>query len=154
MGFLCIVTTCEFGVCEAESFLRVPTSTVGFLASTVSSTSGCGSPSCPWVLTPHFGQRINLTFYNFLISGFDQTQSKNRLCQRLASVVDRSSQVSKDVTVCSGTESRTVHYVTPESSPVEVRLFGPVTIHNPTYFILKYEGKTHYKWGGTPKTEL
>ena len=58
-------TTCKTGVCESGGYVHL-TSSSGFLASPAGSLSGCGSPSCPWVLSPPRGQRFNLTFYNFV----------------------------------------------------------------------------------------
>jgi len=57
--------TCKTGVCESGGYVHL-TSSSGFLASPAGSLSGCGSPSCPWVLSPPRGQRFNLTFYNFV----------------------------------------------------------------------------------------
>jgi len=70
----CTATTCKPGVCESGGYVRLqqqPSSSSSssssrhYLASPAGSTSGCGSPSCPWVLRPPRGQRFNLTFYNF-----------------------------------------------------------------------------------------
>ena len=141
------VTTCESGICEAGSFLRVPTA-AGYLASSLTLSRGCGSVTCPWVLTPQPGQRFNLTFYNFPAAPTDltpgQPMARGRYCQRLAVIVDKFTQVPKDVTICNEHPSptRTIQFITTESVPVEIKIFGPISIENPTFFIVRYEGKS------------
>jgi len=58
-------TMCKTGVCESGGYVRQTLSS-GYLATPAGSLSGCGSPSCPWVLSPPRGQRFNLTVYNFV----------------------------------------------------------------------------------------
>jgi len=65
----------------------------------------------------------------------------DRFCQRLATIVDKTTRLSKDVTVCNEKDPRTIHYVTTESSAVEIRLYEAVSGDNPAYFLLKYEGQ-------------
>jgi hypothetical protein len=119
---------CKAGVCESGGYLRL-TSPTGYLASSAASLTGCGSTTCPWVLTPPRGQRFNLTFYNFVqLDPVQQIESK--YCQRLATIADKMTRVSNDVTVCTGQQQqqphhqfRTVHHVTAESTTVEIRLY-------------------------------
>lgn len=133
---LFLVTTCEGDVCSAGSFVRISSSS-GYLASSDPSSGRCGSPKCPWVLAPQRGQRFNLTFYSFL-----PPEQSDKYCQRLASIVDKAAKFSKDVTICSGQEGRTVTQTTPESVPVDVIMYGPVSPDNPTFSLLRYEGRT------------
>jgi len=63
-----------------------------------------------------------------------------RFCQRLATIVDKITRVSKDVTVCSDKDPRTVNYLTAESAAIEIRLYETSAADNPTYFLLRYEG--------------
>ena len=72
-------TICKTGVCESGGYVRM-TSSSGYLASPAGSVSGCGSPSCPWVLSPPRGQRFNLTFYNFVQIDAHSQQQQQASC--------------------------------------------------------------------------
>ena len=85
---------------------------------------------------------------------FVQTDSK--YCHRLATIIDKQTRVSNDVTVCSGRRQhhRSVSHVTADSATVEVRLYSPSTTssHNAggdsfgaaslPHSLLRYEGRS------------
>ena len=58
------MTTARPQVCHASKFIKV-TNPHGYLASSVSAQSSCGSVTCPWVLEAEPGQKINLTLVDF-----------------------------------------------------------------------------------------
>ena len=45
-------------------FARAPASG-GYLASVVTTETGCGGPGCPWLVRVEDGQRVNITLINF-----------------------------------------------------------------------------------------
>ncbi len=51
-------------MCRTSDYLRV-SSGAGYLSSGVTSRSGCGSASCPWVLEARPGQRVNVSLLDF-----------------------------------------------------------------------------------------
>jgi len=61
---------------------------------------------------------------------FGGVQTGNKYCHRLATVVDKQTRVSNDVTVCSGGRKyqQSVSRVTAESATIEVRLYSPTTM--------------------------
>jgi len=62
-----------------------------------------------------------------------RAQTDSKFCHRLATVIDKQTRVSNDVTVCSGggrggrDQQRSVSHVTGDSATVEVRLYSPST---------------------------
>ncbi len=50
--------------CRDSDFAR-PATPSGFLASTVTADTGCGSAQTPWMITVPRGQRINVTLHDF-----------------------------------------------------------------------------------------
>jgi len=83
-------------------------------------------------------------------------QTDNKYCHRLATIVDKQTRVSNDVTVCSGRRQhqRSVSHVTADSATVEVRLYWPSTPPSHTassesfgaasmpHSLLMYEGRS------------
>lgn len=135
---LLTVSVCPENSCHGASGSpqRLTTGS-GYIASYVTSTTGCGSTTCPWLLEPAAGQRFNLTFFSYhLPDDVQQTQSK--YCHRFATVVDRTTQVTKDVTVC-GKDPRVIHHTT-NSAQIELKLFTGSN-ENEAYFVVHYEGE-------------
>lgn len=130
------VVTCDPKMCQEGQALKL-TSPSGFLASQVTSDSGCGSTHCPWILEPRAGQTYNMTLYNFHIPTPEEHQQK--LCHRYATLKDQSTQVMKDVTVC-GEEPRHKVYPLSDSARVEIRMFtAGLKTETTTPFLLRYE---------------
>jgi len=83
-------------------------------------------------------------------------QTDNKYCHRLATIIDKQTRVSNDVTVCSGRRQhqRSVSHATADSATVEVRLYSPSTAPPQTadgdsfgtaslpHSLLKYEGRS------------
>jgi len=68
---VCTVLMPRGGVC------RNPTRDDGLLSSVVSATTGCGSPTTPWLIDVGPGQRVNVSLIDFgsPAPGFDQTNT-------------------------------------------------------------------------------
>ena len=132
------VAQCQTEMCEAGDFLKV-TSQSGYLASVVTSETKCGSPMCPWVLKPHTGQSLNLTFHNFV------SQIEPNLCMVLATVVEKNTNLNRDINFCGDTS--VINVLTPVSSDVEVRIRVPLVASSNTddniRFIMSYEGESY-----------
>ena len=58
------VTTARPQVCHSSKFVKV-TSPHGYLSSTVTTQTTCGSATTPWVVEAEPGQRVNLTLLDF-----------------------------------------------------------------------------------------
>ena len=39
----------------------------GYIASSVTETTGCGNEDCPWLLSAAKGQQLNITLYDFAV---------------------------------------------------------------------------------------
>ena len=50
--------------CRGSDFAR-PTASSGYLASTVTDETGCGSAETPWMISVPKGQKINITLHDF-----------------------------------------------------------------------------------------
>lgn len=148
-----IVMTCSDYSCNSGKPMRV-TLSEGYLASVVTLSSGCGSESCPWVLQALPGQHFNLTFRSFArvqsSSEHEPSQRQRsdpqqslvgRFCQRLATVTELSSHVSKDVTLCDN-DVAVVRLMTSAHDQVKLKLYYG-TPENPAYFIVRYEGSKY-----------
>jgi len=132
------VATCPEHSCTSGHPIKV-TNSEGYLASLVTSSSGCGSDLCPWVLEALPGQRFNLTFRSFVRVQTDaKHQLGGRFCQRLATVFERSSQVSKDITLCDN-DASVVRIMTSSHEEVKLKLYYG-TQGNPAYFVVHYQG--------------
>ena len=84
-------------------------------------------------------------------------QTDNKYCHRLATIIDKHTRVSNDVTVCTGQRQhqRSVSHITADSAVVEVRLYSPSTTPSHSaagdsfgdaslpHSLLKYEGRSH-----------
>lgn len=137
------MTTCAEHSCTSGNSIKV-TNSEGYLASLVTSTSGCGSDLCPWVLEALPGQRFNLTFRSFVRVQTDAKQQLGgRFCQRLATVFERSSQVSKDVTLCDN-DASVVRIMTSAHEEVKLKLYYG-TPENPAHFVVHYQGTSTIK---------
>jgi len=148
----------------------VVTAKSGFLASTVSADTGCGTGDSPWLVTLRPGQRINFTLYDFTTAqppddpapagravpaanstsagssnggGGGSSGADSRLCRVYATV--RETNGARAVTVCGGQVRQRPAYVT-LGHVAEVRLstasasLGDVTVTSHLTFLLKYEG--------------
>jgi hypothetical protein len=92
------VSTCTDGQCS-NGYAALTTNS-GYLASVTTVTGSCGSSSCPWLLQPQPGQFFNITFYSYLVGS--ESQSINaKYCHRLATLVDRTTQVRLTNTIVS-----------------------------------------------------
>lgn len=130
----CGNTRCDGG----GGFLRVM-SPSGYLASVVTSENGCGDASCPWVIQPKAGQRLNLTFYPFVELSREQIQS--HYCHHFATVTDKITMISSDITVCDVMKTRTLSMTTSASADVEIRVYSGSEQSTQGHFVMKYEGE-------------
>ncbi|ELU10382.1 hypothetical protein CAPTEDRAFT_219720 [Capitella teleta] len=128
----CGNTRCDGG----GGFLRVM-SPSGYLASVVTSENGCGDASCPWVIQPKAGQRLNLTFYPFVELSREQIQS--HYCHHFATVTDKITMISSDITVCDVMKTRTLSMTTSASADVEIRVYSGSEQSTQGHFVMKYE---------------
>jgi len=140
----------------------VLTNKTGYLASVVSSDTGCGTGDSPWLITLLPGQRINITLYDFTtqldtghvlssnstsagsdVMGSVSADSQTRLCRVYATV--RETNGARAVTICGGHLRQRPAYVT-LGHVAEIRLstastsIGDVTVTSHVTFLLKYEG--------------
>ncbi len=144
--FVPSVVPCQASMCQGGSSLRLtPTQSQGFIGGVVTSETGCGSMSCPWVLQPGAGQRFNLTFYNFLLLNDEQVENKQ--CHRYATILNRHTKVSSDLTVCGKSHPRITHMETSPSAPIEIRVFQSRLEGRGSApaFLLRYQGESGFR---------
>ena len=107
----------------------------GYLSSTVSVDTNCGTSEAPWLLEALPGQRINLTMTDF---GWGLSHSLlNRCPTQYGHLLDYNHDDFIDI--CGGT-SRVKQLLLSDSHQVQV-ILDPGVIQN-SRFIIKYEGKS------------
>ena len=132
--------TANADMCESSSYVKIQTS-AGFLASSVTQQTGCGSASCPWRLEALPGQRINLTLYDFSKT---ETERKGRFytgdptCTLYASVTDRVADSSHRV--CRG-KQRVRHLLLANSHSLEVTIGDFTGDSDMSHFLIQFDGK-------------
>ena len=140
--------------CSTAKYLKLHHPT-GYIASVVTEETGCGSQQNPWVITAQAGQKINITLFDFGISGNFNTSSNpgaitagnsNKrtnypvYCQQYARIEEK--DVARSTIVCGG-ERREKNVYISVTNEVEVHVMNRRTIGQQHYFILKYNGKSY-----------
>lgn len=118
---------------------------VGYLASLVTETTGCGSLTSPWSIETDYGRRIRLTLLDFHVararpSGFVRPRCPLYAFVREQLPANAGSGVRK-LTVCGGGAERERVVYTSTTHQVEVGIApnDDITGNGP-YFLFKYEG--------------
>ena len=137
--------------CSTAKYLKLHHPT-GYIASVVTEETGCGSQQNPWVITAQPGQKINITLFDFGISGSFNTSSNpgtitagnsNKrtnypvYCQQYARIEEK--DVARSTIVCGG-ERREKNVYISVTNEVEVHVMNRRTIGQHQYFLLKYNG--------------
>ena len=140
--------------CSTPKYLKLHHPT-GYIASVVTEETGCGSQQNPWVITAQAGQKINITLFDFGISGSFNTSSNpgpitagnsNKrtnypvYCQQYARIEEK--DVARSTIVCGG-ERREKNVYISVTNEVEVHVMNRRTFGQQHYFILKYNGKNY-----------
>lgn len=143
-----VLVTVETGgsrLCSTSSHINI-SSQAGYLSSLVTSETGLGSGSCPWIITVDPGQHINVTLIDFsLIQPFGpndvmgaEEAKLQTFCHKYAEIRERPN--TRETVVCGG-ESRNKNIFVSSSNKLEIRLQRYASPKKSAYFLLKFEGK-------------
>jgi hypothetical protein len=126
-------------MCKSSSYVKIQTDS-GYLASSVTQLTGCGSVDCPWRIEARPGQRINLTLFDFsklTAEPEGRFYANDAQCTLYASIKDRVADISHDV--CRGT-SRVKHQLLTDSHSIEVAMKGHSGQGGASQFLLQFDG--------------
>ena len=129
----------EQKTCQNSQPLQVK-QTSGYLASSITFKTSCGSHGAPWLIEAEPGQRINITLHDFT-RGY-HTVSDNRGLHHSTTcyaVIKEQSWQRDDVKVCGG-GAKVHHVMTSSSNRVELRILQG-SIDRRSYFLIKFESK-------------
>ena len=107
----------------------------GFLSSTISEDSSCGTSEAPWILEASPGQRINLTIIDF---GWGVSHNLLNKCPVLYGHYLDYTDDGDIIDICGGT-SRMKKLVLTQSHQVQI-ILNEGAVQN-SRFIIKYEGE-------------
>lgn len=125
-----------FQACRGSNQLSIKST--GFLSSMVTSETGQGSVTCPWLLTVSPGQRINVTLLDFAVDGM-RDQTPNNVCVMYGILRELTLGSSpSEVTICGG-ERREKRVYLSERNRLVVEIMQSITQLDKPYFLLKYE---------------
>ena len=127
--------------CSQASTIPISTNTAeGYIASSVTKSTGCGDASRPWILTAEVGQRINITLIDFAYSESSDRSNENYDCIVYATIKDGDSGITH--TVCGGGYNRAIPVFLSSSNAIEIRLVGKSIQQNNNegQYLLKYTG--------------
>ena len=131
--------------CQATDHVTL-TGSSGYLANTVTETTGYGSLTCPWrVLLPR-GQRINVTLLDFATPLEDNSygslvQPASHPCYQYAIITEKTS-TTRNTRICGGQLRERPIYESRTNS-IEIRIItrNNVETDRINLFALKWEGK-------------
>lgn len=106
----------------------------GYLASSVTNSTGCGGPHHPWRVQARPGQRINLTLLNFAWAEHARGAGDSLACDSIGHVSDQTLPASQTV-VCAGSQRRR-HLLTTVSNSVNISLLPSNQRQPGTNFII------------------
>lgn len=126
------------------------TDTSGYIGSSVTEETGCGTTETPWKVRAEPGQRLNFTLFDFAIAN-NSFNGEGNLGRGFAHchvyVILKESEAGRSVTTCGGQE-RIKQIYTSTSNAVEIRVLTGVSSKS-RYFVIKYEGKRLLSQGFT-----
>ena len=128
--------------CTKSSALTISSDNAeGYIASSVTKSTGCGDASRPWMLTAGVGQRINITLIDFANSESSDRSDASYECVVYATIQDGDGGITH--TVCGGGQKRVTPVFLSSSNAIEIRLVGKSIQknNNEGQFLLKYTGK-------------
>ncbi len=108
----------------------------GFLASSVTDSTGCGGPGHPWRVHARPGQRINLTVSNFAWAEHAGGSASSQ-CDSIGVVSEQTLAVNR--TLCAGSQ-RLNHGFTTMSNTVDITLLPSSQRQPDSNFIIEYSG--------------
>lgn len=127
--------------CCRDANMMVLKDSVGYLASSVTERTGCGSIDCPWFIEAAKGQKINITLYDFGVQ--EVTDDRSKVCHVYAIIKEK--ETSATMTVCADTD-RIKEIRLTDSHTVEIRIVTKKRSEKDLSFMLKYEGKLNKHW--------
>ena len=138
-----VVTTASEDLCRSSTFVKI-VSNRGYLASSVSMETGCGSAASPWIIEAELGQRINLTLLDFtafsirLSSPYEipETTASLGVCHDLLVIRDGTNDVR--ISNCE-VRPRVSAVYTSTTNAIEVQILAHRGFG--TQFLVQYEGE-------------
>ena len=125
------------GDCKSQQEVTAH-SKLRYLSSSVTADNGCGVEAAPWVLKAKEGQKINITFIDFMWKYKTREESPDRCPVQYGNILD---VVNNGVVhLCGGlVRSRTIYLS--EGSNVQVMIDRTVTQN--ARFLIGYQGKVN-----------
>ena len=126
------------GSCQSSRamIVREP---VGFVPSTLTFETQCGSPASPWVIEVEPGRKINITLHDFTKGFIADGSTFPGVCYAYAIIKEEGRHEVQ--TICGG-RKRVRHVYTSLSNRVEIRIMnGGGGQQRQQYFLLHYEGR-------------
>ena len=132
--FIITVATAMRGLCDSSNYVKL-VSSEGYIASSITEETGCGSLETPWIIQVDPGQRINISLYDFNLRTADEPPRPSVTSIKYATIRERALNKSSIVTAAN---ARVTHAYTSTSNSIEV-----VMHLNPEggRFMLYYESK-------------
>lgn len=128
--------------CNGKKPVTITDTGSGYLASYVTSQTGCGTMDTPWVLKAGKRRRINLTLFDFSQRSGSGVQSDGS-CVVLVTIkeITGTGQAFRDTadTVCAGS-GRQTHIFRKMAEEIQIRFVNRKRDGREIHFLLKYEG--------------
>lgn len=116
----------------------------GFIANSVTESTGCGSLTYPWAIEAGQGQRIHLTLFDFNVASVRPVSYLQPRCPLYAVVKERlKSAETRKFEVCGGL-AREKSVYTSQTNRLEIGIAKTDDPITGPFFLFKYEGRTLY----------
>ena len=126
------------GVCQS-SLPAIIRQTEGYIPSTLTYETQCGSPSSPWVIEVEPGRKINITLHDYTKGQVTDGSSFPGVCYAYAIIKEEGRHEVQ--TICGG-RKRVRHVYTSLSNRVEISIMnGGGEQQRQQYFLLHYKGR-------------
>ena len=140
---LSVITPKQKSCLSSEPVLITQAS--GYIASSTTFKTACGSHSAPWLIRAERGQRLNITLHDYTrgyhVLGDDREIHKTMSCHAYA--VAKEHNHREAVTVCGG-GSRTSHVMTTVTNQLEIRVLQGTNSRR-SYFLLEFQSKLFHR---------
>lgn len=134
----CLSTTTTSGV----SPIHVHDSPGGFIANSITESTGCGSLTYPWAIEAGGGQRIHLTLFDFNVASVRPVSYLQPRCPLYAVVKERlKTAETRKFEVCGGL-AREKSVYTSQTNRLEIGIAKTDDPIAGPFFLFKYEGRT------------
>lgn len=116
----------------------------GFIANSVTESTGCGSLTYPWAIEAGQGQRIHLTLFDFNVASVRPVSYLQPRCPLYAVVKERlKTAETRKFEVCGGL-AREKSVYTSQTNRLEIGIAKTDDPITGPFFLFKYEGRTLY----------